>query len=347
MFPIAFARQVIATYTQVSDAVLDPFAGRGTTLFCAAEANRMALGTELNPLGWIYGMVKLAPAEEQRILRRLRQIDEEAARFRGEAEALPEFFHVCFAAPVRRFLLAARSLLNWRSNTADRTLMAFILVYLHGKIEAGRPTALSNQMRQTKAMAPDYSIAWWRKEGFATPPEIDPVAFLRERIEWRYKKGAPNWQAAKLKLGDCRTILRRQRAQQDGRFRLLLTSPPYRGGTSYYYDQWLRLWLLGDAPHPSRVGEEWKGKFEDKDKYRTLLFDAFRACSRLMHSDGVIYVRTDARPQTLDVTAEALYAAFPRWRETRIAAPYVRATQTSLFGDREEKPGEVDIILTR
>jgi hypothetical protein len=128
---------------------------------------------------------------------------------------------------------------------------------------------------------------------------------------------------------------------------LLLTSPPYRGVTSYYYDQWLRLWLLGDSPHPSRLGDEWKGKFEDKDRYRALLFETFRACRRLMRSDAVIYVRTDARPQTLDVTAEALFAAFPEWSETRQPAPYTRATQTSLFGDRETKPGEVDIILTR
>jgi hypothetical protein len=347
MFPIDFARHVVSTYTRVLDAVLDPFAGRGTTLFCAGEANRAAFGTELNPLGWIYGTVKLAPAADIKVLRRLKQIDEASARFHREAEALPPFFHICFAPNVLRFLVASRSILDWRKKIVDRTLMAFILVYLHGKIENGKPTALSNQMRQTKAMAPDYSIAWWRNNGFPSAPEVDPLAFLQERIRWRYAKGAPSLLATDLKLGDCRTILRRQRASEEGRFRLLLTSPPYRGVTSYYYDQWLRLWLLGDAPHPSRVGEEWKGKFEDKDKYRTLLFDAFRACSRLMHSDGVVYVRTDARPQTLDVTAEALYAAFPRWRETRIAAPYLRATQTSLFGDRESKPGEVDIILTR
>jgi hypothetical protein len=196
-------------------------------------------------------------------------------------------------------------------------------------------------------MAPDYSVAWWHENGFSVPPDIDPVAFLNERIRWRYLKGAPSWTASNLRLGDCRTVLRRQRSSMDERFQLLLTSPPYRGVTSYYYDQWLRLWLLGEAAHPTRVGEKWKGKFEDAEQYRQLLFDAFGACRRLMRSDAIIYVRTDARPQTLDITAEALYAAFPLWRETRMPAPYVRATQTSLFGDHGSKPGEVDIILTR
>jgi hypothetical protein len=233
MFPIAFARQVVAGYTRVGDAVVDPFAGRGTTLFCANEAGRDAFGTELNPLGWIYGTVKLAPASEPKLLRRLDRIGQASEAYTREADDLPAFFHVCFSARVRRFLMAARALLDWRGVCVDRTLMAFILVYLHGKIEAGRATALSNQMRQTKAMAPDYSVAWWHENGFSVPPDIDPVAFLNERIRWRYLKGAPSWTASNLRLGDCRTVLRRQRSSMDERFQMLLTSPPYRGVTSY------------------------------------------------------------------------------------------------------------------
>ena len=59
MFPVAFARQVIAENTVVGDGVLDPFSGRGTSVFCAGEMERFAFGTELNHVGWLYAKTKL------------------------------------------------------------------------------------------------------------------------------------------------------------------------------------------------------------------------------------------------------------------------------------------------
>ena len=345
MFPVAFARAVIGTYTSVGDAVLDPFAGRGTSIFCALESGREALGVELNPLGWIYGCTKIAPAPAHRVIDCIQEIGKAAKLFEPDADRLPAFFHVCFSKRIRCFLSAARTLLRWRTRQVDRTAMAFLLVYLHGKIERGRPNALSNQMRQTKAMAPDYSIAWWRENGFAEPPDIDPVTFLTDRVLWRYAKSAPTWDSKAIRLGDCREVMRRQRASDNGRFQLLLTSPPYRGVTSYYYDQWLRFWLLGDAEHPVRNGKHWKGKFEDGVRFERLINDTFRLSRRLLARDAAIYVRTDARPKTFDVTHAALKRHFPSKRISCVPAPYEKATQTSLFGDHRTKPGEIDLIL--
>lgn len=350
MFPIEFARRVIREFTGPDDAVLDPFSGRGTSVFCAMEKGRYGLGVELNPLGWIYGKAKLNPGRPELVVVRLGQIASSAPNFAAEADELPEFFHVCFCPQVRSFLVAARSMLDWRNSRIDRTLMAFILVYLHGKIGGGRPQSLSNQMRQTKAMAPDYSVAWWRQNGFAVPPEVDPRDFLRTRIQWRYQKGFPRADEAlaDIRLGDCRTVLPRLRRQvADGGFSLLLTSPPYCGVTSYYYDQWLRFWLLGEAAHPIRDGAEWKGKFEGQAAYRDMLGSSFTAARRVMQDNSAVYVRTDARPTTLEATKEALREAFPEWTLKVHSAPFLGKTQTQLFGDKGLKPGEVDLILTR
>ena len=346
MFPITFARSVIDEWTQLGDGVLDPFAGRGTSLFCACEVKRHAFGAEINPLGWIYARTKLSPAPQDLVAACIEQIGTAAKWFAGDADKLPVFFHYCFSSRVRAFLLAARMLLKWRTRGVDRTTMAFILTYLHGKIERGRPSSLSNQMRQTKAMAPDYSVAWWIENGLATPPDLDPIAFLLARVEWRYQKGAPNWHEAGIGLGDCRTILSRRPAAHVGRFQLLLTSPPYRGVTSYYYDQWLRFWLLGEPAHPVMDGQRWKTKFDDGAGYRALIRRSFSASRRLLSNDAVIYVRTDARPGTLDPTRDVLQDLFPDKRHDYVPAPYNKATQTSLFGDRTYKPGEVDIIIT-
>lgn len=49
VFPIKLAERLISIYSKKRDAVLDPFAGIGTTLVAAQSMERHALGLELNP----------------------------------------------------------------------------------------------------------------------------------------------------------------------------------------------------------------------------------------------------------------------------------------------------------
>ncbi len=346
MFPVSFARQVISDFSEPGDVVLDPFSGRGTAVFCAYEAGREGIGVEHNPLGWIYGSTKLRPAAEANVRTRLIELYVASEERFAEADSLSEFFHFCFSRAVRAFLLTAREQLDWKKSAVDRTLMAFLLTYLHGKIgNDGSPQALSNQMRQTKALAPDYSVNWWRKHGFITPPEIDLINFIYTRIRWRYQRGFPTFDGSAIKLGDCRKMLTKISRPENG-VRLLLTSPPYCGVTSYYYDQWLRLWLLGEGERPSLNGEEWKGKHESRVNYRSLLQDTFVSASRLLAEDATIYVRTDAREFTKAISIEVLSSVFPNRKLSVVEAPFNKPTQTHLFGDRSPKPGEVDLILT-
>lgn len=346
MFPVEFARKVISDYTKPRDFVLDPFSGRGTTVFCAGEVGRDGLGIEINPVGWLYAHVKINPAGQRLVEARLDEIARLADPSAPEIKNLPPFYKTCFCPQVLAFLLACRRELNWRNSKVDGTLMAFVIVYLHGRIsEAGIPQALSNQMRQTKAMWPQYSLRWWKANGFTKPPAIDPVAFLKTRIAWRYTKGAPNLSESIVKLGDARSVLARLPARLDGSFSLLLTSPPYCSVTSYYLDQWLRLWMLGEDPIPSRLGAGWKGKFEGRDKYKELVETVFLRSARLMADDAIIYIRTDAREFTRETTIAALEKAFPGKKRTIRPSPFTRKTQTALFGDKAKKPGEIDIIL--
>jgi hypothetical protein len=128
-------------------------------------------------------------------------------------------------------------------------------------------------------------------------------------------------------------------------FNLLFTSPPYFSVTNYNYDQWLRQWMLGGDSHPVRTRGVWQSKFQSRTAYRTLLETVFRDCAALLSRSATIYVRTDARQFTYETTLAALQLAFPE-RELDIAPrPFKRSTQTALFGDKSEKPGEVDIIL--
>lgn len=351
MFPVSFAFQVVREHCPEGGRVFDPFAGRGSSIYAAAAQERTGVGIELNPVGWVYSRAKLRPASERAVLRRLKEMgtlarvhDRRPHWSSPPSFPMPEFFHFCYSARVLRFLLTCRRELQWRTNRTDATLMALLLVYLHAKAGSG----LSNQMRQSKAMSPPYAVRWWKEHG-TQPPDIDPVEWLEQRILWRYKVGLPQLEASRVFLADStRRAAQLSRAVIEGReaaFDLLFTSPPYFAVTNYQYDQWMRLWLLGCAPHPVAAQERSRGRHESKVAYRQLIESVFADSATLLHPRATLYVRTDARDFTRTTTEAILRRLFPRKEMEIIERPYTKKTQTSLFGDAQAKPGEVDIIL--
>jgi len=344
MFPVPFANSVVSQYTAHGDVILDPFAGRGTSIFSAAVQSRIGVGIEVNPVGWVYTQAKLNPARREAVENRIDELGAFAERYRPATDELPEFFNLCFAPRVREFLLAAREHLDWSGNQTDQTTMALLLVHLHGK----RTDSFSNQMRQTKSMSPDYAIRWWRQRSLG-PPLIDPVSFLKGKLVWRYARGIPDGGSSHVYLGDSVSrlpeLVARVQAGNLPQVSLLFTSPPYFGVTNYHYDQWLRLWLLGGPPTAARIGGRHRGKFESRVEYRSLLTNVFEAAALTMKRDGVVYIRTDKRDFTYKTTVEVLCKAFPGKRLLESIRPVEGPTQTQLFGNGNSQPGEVDLVL--
>ncbi|MGR3914171.1 MAG: site-specific DNA-methyltransferase [Gammaproteobacteria bacterium] len=344
-FPLEFASGVIKEHSRIADYVLDPFAGRGTSVYVASALGRNAVGIEIHPVGWIYGATKLRPAPMANVLHRLGEISNKACTYQRKTHDLPEFFKVCFCKKVLDFLFAAKEL-NWRKSHLDRTLMAFVLNDLHNNIGQG----LSNQMKQTLSVSPEYALRWWRANGYSTPRNIDPQFILHKKIEWRYAKGSPKHHAhGKMFLGDSEKKLdeMKRRARPKQKFSLLLTSPPYWSVVNYHAAQWLRLWLLGGEPVPTYNTKKNRDRFQSKEKYQNLLLNVFSKCAMLMKPCGVIYVRTDAREFTFACTREALRKCFPNHEEElRESKPQKR--QSELYKNAPHVGlGERDIILTR
>ncbi|MYK20145.1 site-specific DNA-methyltransferase [Candidatus Poribacteria bacterium] len=348
MFPLEFAFDIVKEYSEPGQLVVDPFAGRGSSIYAAATQERYGFGVEINPVGWVYAQAKLQPASQGYVERRLKSLVDMSEACVQEPMELSEFFGMCYSEKVLNFLITARNELKWKESKVDRTLMGLLLVHLHGKLGEG----LSNQMRQTKAMGPRYSVDWWRKKNLITPPEIPIKKFLLGKIRRRYSKGIPNvTKQSEVKLGDSTQILPKiAKTIATGKqipCSLLFTSPPYQGVTNYHDDQWLRLWLLGGDPKPGYGVEKYKDKFSSKEVYCELLESVFKNVSQIMSEDGTIYVRTSAREFTFDTTIEILEECFPSWKREIKEKPFPQKTQTHLFGDSARKPGEKDIILTK
>ena len=207
-------------------------------------------------------MLEQKPTLLDQLGRILRRIDEVRESIK-QTDYIPEneFQEWAWCPEVLGFLNSARRELDWKHSKTDRTFAAITLVYLHAKIGGG----LSNQLRQSKSMAPDYAVRWWKVRKML-PPDIDPVQFLKSRVEWRYAKGLNTSSShAKLYFGDAREKLKHYKGRKVS---LLLTSPPYLGVTNYQYDNWIRLWALGGPALP-----DWsqKQRYSDKSEYENLL----------------------------------------------------------------------------
>lgn len=346
MFPLDFAFEVVEKYSKKGDFIIDPFAGRCSSIYAGGVLGRQSLGIEINPVGWLYGSVKLRPADKELVIKRLKDIYSRRNYYKRASELMPVFYKMCYCDEVLKFLLAARKHLDWRNDHVDATLMSILLVYLHGKLGEG----LSNQMRMTKAMGIKYSVNWWKKHNMIKPPRINPLEFVLKKIEWRYEKGTPNVQESHVIFGDSTVELEQivQKAKETGiRFSLLFTSPPYCSVTDYYADQWLRLWLLGGSETPKSLQEQYKGRFMSEEAYYNLLDIVFGNCADIMAEESTIYVRTDVREFTFNSTFEILIKHFPDHTVKIVSKPFRNKTQTEICGNRTENSGEVDIIFTK
>lgn len=346
MFPLDFAFEVVEKYSQKGDFIIDPFAGRSSSIYAGGVLGRHSLGIEINPVGWLYGTVKLHPAEKSEVIDRLLEVYSKRNYFERATERMPQFYRMCYCDEVLNFLLSARKHLDWKNNNVDATLMSILLVYLHGKLGEG----MSNQMMMTKAMGINYSVSWWKKRKLTKPPEINPIDFVMKKLDWRYGKGKPTVVESQVIFGDSTIELEKiiQKTHKTGvRFSLLFTSPPYCSVTDYYADQWLRLWLLGGPETPKSTQEKHKGRFVCREDYYNLLDNVFGNCAVLMEKKSTVYVRTDRREFTFKSTRDILQRHFPKHQMEINDRPFRKRTQTEIFGNSSVENGEIDIIMSR
>ena len=336
MFPVEFAAAAIDVHAIDNRPVVDPFCGRGTVPYLASVMGLPAIAAERNAVAWVFSMAKCDPhPNPEEVCERIDEIAEIATEADRRAES--EYQKMAFGPDSLGFINSARRNLDWREDPLDRTVAAIMMHYLHDKVGRG----LSNQMTQSRAMSPAYSMRWWREHGMMTPPEVDVAELLKAKTLYRYRQGAALdavHPRARIGLGNAADVLPETPAPAG----LVLTSPPYLNVNNYGNDSWLRAWALGARPctPPDNIDERYKGKM----RYRQMLADVFGKTLARAGEDTVWYVRSDARERTLALIRETLDGLLPTHECETIPQPYVRRVKTWPFGNTSDKPGEMDLI---
>lgn len=241
MFPLEFPLAAIQRGPRGS-VVLDPFCGRGTTLYAARLLGHRAVGIDINPVAAAIASAKLASGSSTAVIRRASKLIEVN---RGHA-VIPEgeFWDLGYERRTLGDIVALRTgLLGSRNDGVTTLIRAVALGVLHGPVLKGKPSYWSNQMPRTYATKPAGAVRYWKRQGLA-PAHVDVLDVLSRRAQYLLAD-APSAMGGRVLLGDARTALQGPR-----RFSLTVTSPPYLGMRTYLPDQWLRAWFLGGEPSP-------------------------------------------------------------------------------------------------
>ena len=337
MFPVSFPFDAISGLTDPGDVVLDPFCGRGNSLFCAMAQKRGAVGIDENPLAYLYSAVRCnLDVSEDKVISRLHEIGNKVGRWDGKSRT--PFQTKAWSPKVRGFLRAARRELYWRTDDVDRVLMGFIVLHAQDKLSQ---SGLSNSLPTTIACSPAYAVRWWKGKGLDKPPSIDPVEALADKIKRRYQFGVPDLKNGQAYEGDSRKILK---GMDPLGASLLITSPPYRRVADYWNDHWIRLWMLG---YPFRKDWSRSARFAGEEEYNQLLMEVFNKAKRHLSENASILVRSDIRSRTSEICKNVLSRVFRDYRM------YVRQTQATSVsqsfqsGRGRSRVREVDFLLSR
>jgi hypothetical protein len=292
MFPIEFPISVLKRFGNPRLRVLDPFCGRGTTIFAARLKGHQAYGIDSSPIAIAIARAKLAETCEDDVLTLAETILDQHA---DAPVPKGEFWRWAYAPSTLREVCALREGLQPLRSQAAAVLRAVCLGALHGPLTKSVATRsyFSNQMPRTFASKPDYSVRYWQAQKLK-PVAVDVLQIIEARVERLELEALPTVRATSgVFAGDAR--LARGYASLPGKIDLVVTSPPYYGMRTYIADQWLRNWFLG-GPAMVPYGEKSLLSHQSPDAFAESLAQVWDQIGARLSTTGKMYVRFGAIP---------------------------------------------------
>lgn len=316
MFPLDFPLRRL-NKAKGSDWVLDPFCGRGTTLFAARLLGLGCVGIDSNPIAAAIAAAKLAHTTSDAVVETVRSILDDASSPRSIPEG--DFWDLCYHPETLKEICVLRDWLMDSCKTAEEVVLrALLLGILHGPRQRGLPTYLSNQMPRTYATKPSAAVRYWRRTQKTEPPRVDVLNAVTRRAEYSLGTMPPPSKGA-VYFGDAQhtdTVVPAAR-----KFSWVVTSPPYFGMRTYRPDQWLRNWFLGGA---DTVDYSQEGQLSHSaDKFAEGLSDVWKSVARRCFPGARLIIRFGYLPSVpvdaREILRMSLRLADSGWRIRRWA----------------------------
>lgn len=332
MFPLEYPLRVLQKHKKGLPVVMDPFCGRGTTLYAARTLGLAARGIDSSAVAVAIAQAKLsrAGAEDALSLAARYLVENDAANTPGS-----EFFKWAYHPETLAQICAIRAGLLKESRLSDSAVLlrAAMLGCLHGP-QSKRPehsSYFSNQMPRTFSSKPGYSVGYWKARGMRPRKEDVLRVLARKLSRLNPPEAAPGSRVEDVRLADSRSATSLPATSRD--FSVVVTSPPYYGMKTYVEDQWLRNWFLGGPSEPT-YGEAVQLCHTGQNSFARSLGQVWKNMARTRAEQLDMYVRFGIIP-SLRVDPKALLRASLEesgvpWKEVS-----VRSAKTADSGKRQ------------
>lgn len=341
MFPLDFPLQQLAAHPGATR-VLDPFCGRGTTLYAARLAGLPSVGIDINPVAAAIARAKLVQVTSGAVARLANEILSSDVRVEAPDG---EFWQWCYEGETLREVVTLRSALLALDTPTAVMLRAVMLGILHGPRNKQLPSYVSNQMPRTYASKPAYAVKFWKNRDMR-PTRILTLDVIKRRAS-RLLDSVPLAKGGRVYLGDSVETLLGLRQKFD----LVVTSPPYYGMRTYISDQWLRSWFLGGLPEVPYSSQGQIARQPNQDAFIRALADVWAAAAVRCRQGSRLAVRFGALPSARTDPERLLLASIEQanagWvvKEVRPAGiSPKRARQAEQFGKAGSAIDEIDVV---
>jgi hypothetical protein len=292
MFPLDFPFSVLKRFGGKKLRVLDPFCGRGTTIFAARIKGHKAYGIDCSPIAIAIARAKLAETTEADVIALAERI---LAETRSVTVPKGEFWEWAYAPATLRQVCLLREELHGLRSDAAQMLRAVCLGALHGPLSKSpdQRSYFSNQMPRTFASKPDYSVRFWRERSLK-PSAVDVIRVIKRRATRLDLETLPDCVGtSKVYTADAR--LARGYSSLPTAVDLVITSPPYYGMRTYIADQWLRNWFLG-GPADVPYREQNYLSHQSPDAFAESLSQVWDRVGERLSGKGRMFIRFGAIP---------------------------------------------------